>query len=666
MCCAFGLAAQQISYEAWLDSVERENFIAREILLDELLFHQKGSGITPGANGSQASPTDQFLHGLSGMHMMRRGSFANEPVLRGLNSDRYIISVDGMRIFGACTDKMDPVSSYIETNNLRSMDVGFGAEDSNQGISTGGNVNFKLKKPVFNADQPVMASLGGRFSSVSGGFDQLADINYSQGKLAFRASGVHRKAGNYTDGNRQEVRFSQYEKVNYAVSLAYRIGKDQMLMVDFLGDHAWDVGYPALPMDVAYAKANVVGLTYILPEFGKLTNSEVKVYHNFIDHAMDDTRRDSVAMHMDMPGQTRTSGAYLSAQIAAGKGSIRMKSDVFTNFSHAEMTMYANEPGGAPMYMLTWPDVQRQVGGTGLEYTQEGKNGSVRVGMRGEYSGTKIKSDAGERQLSVFGKTGLQNRARWLGSFHASYDRKASESSILIFKAAYGERLPSVSEQFGYYLFNRMDGYDYLGDPDLKKEKNLHLEAAYRTDNGAIRWKGAAFFYYFNDYIMGRYHPEWQAMTPGARGIKMYENTPTALMTGGEMDFDMDLTQNAVLFVAAKYVFGQDYSGMPLPQMPPLKLNVALDMSIAGIQVLPEWEGATAQRRISSRFNEPVTPSYQVVNIRLSRTFRKDPLRYTFSTGVENVTQTVYREHIDISDILRPGRNFYLTVNIKW
>src|SRR5690606_10753505 len=138
----------------------------------------------------------KLLHSLPGMHMMRRGNFANEPMLRGLNADRYVLSVAGMRIFGACTDKMDPVSSYVEPINLKSLDVSFGAQGNMIGSGTGGALNFNLKKPVFNVQKPVSFSANTLYNTVSNGFDQSADLNFSRNKWAFRFSGVHRKAEN--------------------------------------------------------------------------------------------------------------------------------------------------------------------------------------------------------------------------------------------------------------------------------------------------------------------------------------------------------------------------------------------------------------------------------------------------------------------------------------
>ncbi|MEQ8925241.1 MAG: TonB-dependent receptor plug domain-containing protein, partial [Fulvivirga sp.] len=308
---------EEEKYLAWLDSMKSETYIAIELTLDELevLGEKEKDLLIRNKRRFNLNNTDQFLHRMPGMVMVRRGNFAHEPMLRGLTSERYAISIDGMRIFGACTDKMDPVSSYIEPINLRSLDVSFGAQSNGIGGSTGGAINFNLKKPVFNLDKPLFASIGMHYGSNANTFDQSVDFNYSTKKIAIRLSGVHRDAANYLDGNNEEVRYSQYEKYNHAASLSYRLNETSLLMLDYVGDNAYNVGYPALPMDVSSAKANMFALTYIAPAWNFLKSPEIKVYHNFIKHVMDDTKRDSVAMHMDMPGETETTGAYIKSEL---------------------------------------------------------------------------------------------------------------------------------------------------------------------------------------------------------------------------------------------------------------------------------------------------------------------------------------------------------------
>lgn len=657
-----------VQYKAWLDSMQIESYIAWEALLDEMEVRHEDDAIHTHYQKYITDNTDRLLHHLPGMHMMRRGNFANEPLLRGLNSDRYVITVNNMKVFGACTDKMDPVSSYIEPINLQSMDISFGAQNSMTGSGTGGSVNFNLKRPVFNNEKPVSASLSMLYNSVSGGFDQAADVSVSKGKLGLRLSGVHRKANNYRDGRGEEVRYSQYEKYNYAASLQYRLTDDQLLVFDFLGDDALNVGYPALPMDVAYARAKMFGLSYMFPRLGFIIDPEIKIYHNFIRHAMDDTQRKDVVMHMDMPGETHTSGGYLKATlIATNKNNLDINLDYYSTFARAEMVMYPNNPAERPMFMLTWPDVRRQSGSVGLDYSRKINDRWVAsAGLRTEHGTTYISSEFGEQQLSVFEKTGKGKRHAWLLASSMGIQWKPTDSQQYGWKMAYSERLPTTSEQFGYFLFNRLDNHDYIGDPDLKKEGNLHLEVSNQIKTSKLTLNTALFSYLFSNYIMGIYNNDYAAMTIGADGVKVYKNTSHATMIGGEMNALYNVSSKSLVELGLKYVYGQDFEGKPLPQMPPLKLNVGYSQEVLGMYIIPELEWSANQHRISDKFNERATDAYWLLNLSIKKHLSSERLHWEFRGGVDNILNKAYREHFDIGDIMRPGRNFVLQVKVSY
>lgn len=662
---AFAVCGQQMpaTQGAWLDSLKSQTYIGMELWLDDLVVNQGNSKSV--TNDQDLRNTDEFLHHLSGVKMIRRGSFANEPMLRGLTSDRYVMSVDGMRVFGACTDKMDPASSYIEPVNLRSLDVTFGGESGMNGSGTGGAIDFKLKKAVFNADRTLMGSFGSSFSSVSNAWDQSGDLNFSKNNMAIRVSGVHRKAENYENGAGEEVKYSQYEKLNYATSLSYK-WKTHLFNFDFLGDDARDVGYPALPMDVSSAKAKLFGLTYLSDQLLFLNEPELKVYYNQVHHVMDDTKRDSVAMHMDMPGFNHTLGAFVKGNFWENSNSrINWKLDYYQHFAHAEMTMYPNESQYQEMFMLTWPDIHRMAIGNEMAYFVRFNEMNLTAGGRIELSTSGISSEFGERQLSVFGKTGMEGRQYLLHNLSIGINRKIQNAEFGA-KLASAQRLPSTSEQFGFYLFNRQDGYDYLGDPDLKKEHNLHAELNYSQSGERFKLKTSLFSYYFTNYIMGIYDPSLSVMTAGARGVKWYTNTSHARMLGGELAVSYVLATNRTVSLGVNSVFGWDYENAPLPQMPPVKINLLTNQPLWGFNLKPEWIWSAAQYRTSEKFNEQQTKSFHLINVHLEKQVKWGENRLLMNAGVDNLLNAAYREHFDIGQVLRPGRSIIVQVKMKF
>ena len=99
------------------------------------------------------------------------------------------------------------------------------------------------------------------------------------------------------------VHFSQHQKWNAHSSASYRLKAHQTLIADYLQDQAGNVGYPALPMDVAYAKTKMGSLTHEYQNSDKAVYYwQSKIYYNNINHAMDNSKRpvDEIPMQMRM------------------------------------------------------------------------------------------------------------------------------------------------------------------------------------------------------------------------------------------------------------------------------------------------------------------------------------------------------------------------------
>ena len=89
------------------------------------------------------SSVDDFLEKANKITMIKRGNYAWEPSINNMNSQRLTITIDGMQIFGACTDKMDPITSYVDVSNLEKVSVGSGQTGTENGHCVGGGLDLK-------------------------------------------------------------------------------------------------------------------------------------------------------------------------------------------------------------------------------------------------------------------------------------------------------------------------------------------------------------------------------------------------------------------------------------------------------------------------------------------------------------------------------------------
>ncbi len=193
---------------------------------------------------------EEIMSRLPEVSLIRRGAYGMEPTIRSFSAGQINVLLDGMRIHGACTDKMDPVTIYIEPLNLENLQIQTASNGFLSGSSVGGTVNMKMAEPDLNTNRKLSGSVNSGFQSASKSFYEALQINYAEKKWAVKAGSAYRHNQSYRAGDGNTVNFSQYEKLNYSFSAKYQPNPFTYIKTDLLADDGWNIGYPALPMDV--------------------------------------------------------------------------------------------------------------------------------------------------------------------------------------------------------------------------------------------------------------------------------------------------------------------------------------------------------------------------------------------------------------------------------
>ncbi len=659
------LLASSFSSFSQIDTTEQRVLVEEVTVKGEKV---KNNGLDVKQDDQTQVLIDQLLYNINGISLIKRGNYAQEPIIRGLNPNQINTTVDGMYIFGACTDHMDPISSYVEPNNLNSIKLNFGPSDEQVGGSIGGGFDFKLMKAQLNANHFFSGSVGAGYETNSNAYRVLGSVQLSKKRWALQGNLIYRKAENYIAGGGREIYFSQYEKINFAVNSIFSLNENHSILLDYVQDNGSNIGYPALTMDVSYANAKIGSVTHQYKRAGqKIYLWESKLYVNYIDHAMDDTKRpDSlVPMHMDMPGTSATAGFYSNVSIRTGKKHFtKVKLNGFVNDLHAEMTMYPTV--GAEMFMLTIPDTRRIV--TGIDLSDKvliSSKVKVTGGLRFDFVHSSITTDIGRQTLTSIYNKDLTKQHFLLNTFiQGSYN--LTKKIVLSGGVAKAMRAPSSQEMYGFFLFNRLDNYDYIGNPDLKVEQswNTNIELRYQTKKMALT--GKLFAYFFDDYITGRIQPGYSAMTIGASGIKQYTNIDKAIIAGGEIEFKWRFFKSFLFTSSNAYSYGEDDNHTALFMIPPLKSINTLTYFIKGYKIQAKYTTAMAQKHTDfAVYGERDTPAFNVFDLSIGKTFDiKNRYKYNVSLALNNVFDTPYFEHLDVMKINRQGRN--LLVNMKF
>jgi iron complex outermembrane receptor protein len=629
------------------------------------------------------SSLDKINSRLSGVNLVSRGAYALEPFLHSFSSGQINLTIDGMKMFGACTDKMDPVTSYVEPVNLNHLNIWHGSTGSRYGSTVGGSYDMKLESAETGLEQKWQTIGGVGYETIAHGKNAQGIFHYSGKKLAWRMNSTYKDYHNYTDGEGITVPFTHYKKVNLHSSFLYKPSPHQSLEIDFLLDNAYNIGYPALPMDVSTAKGRMFAIEYNeLNSFWNIRSLKVKLYFNTVYHLMDDSQRDSlflihnnrtgrndsVYMRMDMPGWSDTFGVFAEGAILAGeKHRLDFRIDNYFNYSKAEMTMFMRNlsfPGEPPMYAETWPKNYRQVTGLFLRdlfYVRSFFQ--IEFNSRFDYSSSVVTSEYGSQQFQVLGYHIDKPYHRFLKSINLNTIFRPQDKTKLVLGIGYGERLPTLSEQFGFYLFNAYDGYDYIGNPNLKLEKSSNIFLNYNYTKKHFKLQILNYLYFIDDYIIGLYYPDLGTLNLYASGVKKYMNIPSAKVFSTSFQGQWDVTNSIEFFGMFKYIYGE-IQDEPIPLIPPVKSLFSITYLKENYFLIAETELSPAKQRINESFGESKTDGYAIFNLRSGVDFKLSDTSIRLSIGAENVLNATYQEHLDWGNYNRPGRNFYINLRI--
>lgn len=629
------------------------------------------------------STIDNLTAHLDGISLIKRGSYAMEPQLNGFSGGQLNVTISGMKMFGACTDKMDPVTSYIEPTNLKSITLEHGTNGGLYGNNIGGSIDMGLQEPDNKSTHPFYTAMSLGYESVSKSRNVLLSTGYTKNKWEWGLNGVYRKNDSYKDGLGDIIRFSQFEKYNIHSVLKYLPDSITTFKADILYDMAANVGYPALPMDVSKARASIFTLEYQRIKAGY--NIKAKVYYNSVYHVMDDShrdslffvqnkltgRKDSVIMRMDMPGRSNTFGSFIQTNINLNdKNKITIKADNYINSSLAEMTMhmhFVGKPAEPAMYLQTWPDIVRNV--TGL-YIQNTTAFNDRIFMtlngRVDYNVDIFQSEVAKQQFSVLNYNLPNSFNNLTKSINLSVQCLMTQPIQLTFQSGYSERIPTITEKFGYYLYNAYDGYDYIGNPYLKTEKSLMARIAFTYSNHGLKLSFSQSCNFMSDYIMGITNTELSPMNFYTHGLRVYQNVPGATMLSTDLQAIYNPIEGLYFFNLSKFTWGQLNSGDPLPLIPPLKnqLSVSYEKNKLTFQV--DNETAFSQNRINLLYGETKSPAYAIFNIKSSYHLIISDMILDCSIGITNVLNKNYYEHLDWGHIPRPGRSFNFFIRYSY
>ncbi|MDR6548287.1 iron complex outermembrane receptor protein [Chryseobacterium rhizosphaerae] len=607
---------------------------------------------------------DEFLASSEKISFIKRGAYAWEPLLNNMSTERSVITIDGMHVFGACTDKMDPVTSYLEANNLSAIDIKSGQEGSSHGATVAGSIDLKRKNTPFGLEKKWNGAYQTGFEFNNKQFFNLGNISYSGDKLAVDGSISFRKADNYYDGNNAEVNHSQYNKFNTAIGIAYKTSPLSSVRVDAIFDRAKNVGFPALPMDLWLSRAMITSASYRqLFNEGLIKSWDTKIYYNTIEHYMDDTRRPENLVHMDMPGWSTTYGLISSMHLKKERYTSAIELNMYNNTSIAEMRMYPQDRKNRTMFAYSWPWVTTRFAGLSINNSWEISDKS-RVNFGGSLGLNYNESKYVEFNW-IFHPGASQQKTRILPSLHAGYQFTEDHFSFSV-GTGYGHRAPSVSEGYGYYIYNSFDRYDYIGNPDLKNEISYETNASAGFKNEKMSIEAKVNYFYIQNYIIGKILSLGSPMNYQSVGVKAYTSLDHATLFNMSLNTSYSILSELHWKGSLTYARGRDDKRKNLPFIRPLSYLTSLHFTHHNVGIHTSVNGDFIQLNYSPEYGEDKTPAYAVWNFSVDYNFKIKKIKTVFQVGAENLLNKYYSTYADWGNIPRMGRNIFTSLQFSF
>lgn len=611
-----------------------------------------------------AVSVDEYLASSEQISFIKRGAYAWEPLLNNMGAERANLTIDGMHIFGACTDKMDPVTSYVESNNLAAVSINSGQAGSMHGATVAGSVDLKRKNTPFGSPQKWAGAYQAGFEANNQQIFNLGNVAYSTNNFAADASMSFRTAGNYYAGDGEEVRHSQYNKFNTSLGLAFKTSELSALRVDAIFDQAKDVGFPALPMDLWLSRAFIGSVSYKqLFERGIVKAWDSKLYYNAIEHYMDDTTRPENLVHMDMPGWSTTYGLLSKLNLQRGRYSSDIQLNAYDNLSIAEMRMYPQDRSNRTMFAYSWPWVTTRYAGVSM-------NNAVQLTEKSQlHLGGALGVNYNDAKYVEFNRIfhpgASQTKTRLLPSIHSAYDIQFADFNFSA-GLGYGHRAPSVSEGYGYYIYNSFDRYDYIGNPDLNNEVSYEANASFGYNKERFGIDMKANYFYIRDYIIGRIWSMGSPMNYQSVGVKGYTSLDYATLVNLSLKANYHISHQLHWDGLLTYARGQDERGGNLPFIRPLSYQTALHFKHQQFAVQTAVNGDFTQEHYSPEFGEDETAAYTIWNASADYAFKISHYQAKIQVGVENIFDRYYSTYADWGNIPRMGRNIFSSLKLDF
>ena len=593
------------------------------------------------------------------------------PVIRGLDGDRVLILQDGQRV-GDLSSQSGDHGVSVNPAAAQTIEVVRGPATLLYGANAiGGLVNVITDEIPTKPQEGVGGSVTFDLGSVAKEAGTAADVHAGNGTIALHAGGGGRRSGDFTTPE-GEVANSQARSGFGNVGLSWT--SERAYVGANYGYDDTKYGIPVVEegslqltprRHAVSVRAGGQDLSGVFDGF-RATFGIRRYKHDELEGDEIGTSFRNDTTEFELMGSHRAVGRL--------KGSVGgwVLGRAFDAQGEEALSPAVDQRGFAAFLYeeLSWPHVTFQFGG------------------RVDRTAFEPRGEPDRNFTNVSGSVGLLLRPP-----------AAHDNLTIALSAARAARNPALEELFFFGLHHGNFAIE-LGNPDLESERAFGFDASVRWRSSRASGEITYFRNDIGDFIFRRIldeeefearEEEFEARFPGRElvgedhgeeeeGEELEEGEHAdeefaiveflgadTVLQGLEGHADLQLTGSLTGELGFDYVRASlKNTGDPLPRIPPFRVRGGLRYRANAFQAGAEVIATAAQNRVSGA--ETTTAGYTLLKLFMSYSFQAGDAVNTITARVDNVGDTLYRNHLSlIKDVVpEAGRNLKVIYSVRF
>lgn len=584
------------------------------------------------------------LENQAGLAAVSTGPATARPIIRGLGGDRILMLEDGERVGDLSASSPDHAVA-IDPITARQIEVVRGPASLLYGSNAlGGVVNvIRHDIPTSRSDR-LHGAVSVQGQTANRGVAAGGHMTTSVGPVAFRLEGSSRTAGDLRTplGTLDN---SGIETHNIAVGAAlvhplghtggaYRFFDSSYGVPGYEGGHEHGV-------TVRMRRHSVRGESLVRPRSGPFRSVEFDATYNHYHH------------------EELEHGGILGGEfgLLTASANLVARHEALGPLSNGAVGIQTNWSDFAAGGSIETPPANEYA--LAVFFLEEFDLSPVTLQFGARYDWRRVVPEEIDDHSEI-GVIRERDFGAWSASLGALYD--LGEGIAIGASIGRAFRTPSASELYseGPHLAT----YSFeIGNPDLEAETGLGIDLFARVHRDRFKGEIAVFRNAIENYIYPR-----NTGATSRTDLPVYQHVgEDAVLAGLEGSAEWRALTNLVVDATASYVRGTlTRTDEPLPMIPPLNGRVGARYETPRYFLGAGWKAAARQDRIGE-FETP-TDGYHVFDAFVGVRWALGGQVHTLTLRVDNLTDTVYRDHLSRIKAIMPqaGRNATLMLRANF